>query len=131
VYAAVLGTSEKMKNPSRPANVLKKVRRVSALTLDQYQRQVDGWVQSIGKGYFPPLSQLAQLTEEVGEVARVVNRTYGSQKAKPEDLEKDLGDEMAGVMFALACLANNTGIDLADALERHLAKITQRDKDRF
>ena len=104
---------------------------MSDLTLSDYQKNVDEWIATIGKGYFPPLSMLAQLTEEVGEVARVVNRTYGSQKAKESDLEKDLGDELAGVMFAMVCLANYTKIDLASAFERHLAKITQRDAKRF
>ncbi|HEX2859023.1 MAG TPA: nucleotide pyrophosphohydrolase [Alphaproteobacteria bacterium] len=104
---------------------------MSELSLKQYQKDVDDWIQRIGKGYFPPLSMLAQLTEEVGEVARVVNRTYGSQKAKESDLEKDLGDELAGVMFAMVCLANYTKIDLTAAFERHLEKISVRDKNRF
>jgi NTP pyrophosphatase (non-canonical NTP hydrolase) len=101
------------------------------LEFSEYQRRVDEWIKAIGKGYFPPLSQLAQLTEEVGEVARVVNRVHGSQKAKPEEAKKDLADEMAGVMFALACLANTSGVDLGVAVSAHLAKITVRDKGRF
>jgi NTP pyrophosphatase (non-canonical NTP hydrolase) len=101
------------------------------MELKDYQRRVDEWIQSIGKGYFPPLSILAQMTEETGEVARVVNRTYGSQKAKESDLDKDLGDELGGLLFAITCLANVTKIDLGSAVERHLAKITQRDAKRF
>jgi len=103
----------------------------SNLNFSDYQQQVDAWIKSIGKGYFPPLSQLAQMTEELGEVARVVNRTYGSQKAKESDLGRDLGDELAGLLFAMACLANTTKIDLGDAVTRHLTKITQRDAKRF
>jgi NTP pyrophosphatase (non-canonical NTP hydrolase) len=101
-------------------------------TFRHYQQEVDDWIHNVAKSeYFPPLSILAQLTEEVGEIARVVNRTYGLQKAKESDLEKDLGDEIAGVMFALACLANSTHIDIQTVLRRHLDKITNRDKHRF
>ena len=101
------------------------------MELKDYQQRVDAWILGIGKGYFPPLSMLAQMTEEMGEIARVVNRTYGSQKPKESDKDKDLADELAGMLFAMACLANVADIDLGDALERHLAKISKRDAHRF
>lgn len=101
------------------------------MNLNQYQKLVDKWIKSIGNGYFSELSMLAQLTEELGEVSRVINRTFGQQKAKVEDLNKDLSDELAGMLFAIACLANSTGIDLQKALKQHLKKITKRDQKRF
>ncbi len=101
-----------------------------ALTLTAYQQTVDEWVKAHG-GYFSPLSQLAQMTEELGEISRVVNRTFGEQKFKATEKDKNLADEFAGLMFAIACLANTTGISLEEALQTHLAKITKRDATRF
>ena len=92
---------------------------------------VDDWIKTIGVSYFSELSQLAQLTEEVGEVARVISRTYGEQSFKKSDEDKKLADELADVLFTIICLANNTGVDLTDALNKNLAKKTKRDKKRY
>jgi NTP pyrophosphatase (non-canonical NTP hydrolase) len=102
------------------------------LTLSQAQARVDEWIRSIGVRYFSELTNLAQLTEEVGEVARIISRTYGDQSFKPgEDAGKTterLADELADVLFVVICLANQTGIDLESAFERNLAKKTNRDR---
>ncbi len=100
------------------------------MTIHQAQQEVDQWIKTIGVRYFDPMTNLAQLVEEVGEVARILSRTYGEQSFKSSDPEPDLGDEMADVMFVLICLANQTGIDLTAALEANLAKKTKRDIDR-
>jgi len=100
------------------------------LTLDGAQQQVDRWIRRHGVRYFSELSNLAQLVEEVGEVARVISRRFGDQSAKPSEEPLDLADELADVLFVLVCLANQTGVDLADAFRRNLAKKTARDHDR-
>ena len=100
------------------------------MTLKQAQEQVDVWVKTIGVRYFSELTNTAILMEEVGEVARIMARTYGDQSFKKADLTKDLGDEMADVLFVLICLANQTGIDLTEAFAKNLEKKTSRDKDR-
>ncbi|MDB5048997.1 MAG: Pyrophosphatase [Fibrobacteres bacterium] len=100
------------------------------MTLKEAQSQVDTWVKTVGVRYFSELTNTAILMEEVGEVARIMSRTYGDQSFKKSDLAKDLGDEMADVLFVLICLANQTGIDLTDALEKNLEKKTLRDADR-
>jgi len=102
----------------------------SEITIRQAQQQVDDWIQEIGVRYFSELSNTAQLTEEVGEVARIVNRKYGEQSYKKGETEGDLGDELADVLFVVFCLANQTGIDLTDALKENLKKKTKRDVDR-
>ena len=94
------------------------------------QKKVDNWINEHGVRYFDPLTNMAQLTEEVGEVARIIARRYGEQSEKESDKKKDLGEEMADVLFVLICLANQTGIDLTDAMEKSLEKKTKRDKDR-
>ena len=99
------------------------------LTLQQAQRTVDDWIKSIGVRYFSELTQLAQLTEEVGEVARIVSRTYGEQSFKPSD-KQDLAAELADVLFVVICLANQTGTDLTTAFQKSMAKRTQRDQAR-
>ena len=101
-----------------------------ALTLEQAQKQVDDWIQTYGVRYFSELTNMAQLVEEVGEVARIMARTYGDQSFKKSDLAHDLGDELADVLFVLICIANQTGIDLTQALQQNLDKKTQRDSDR-
>ncbi len=103
---------------------------MSSLTLEQAQEQVDAWIKTVGVRYFSELTNLAQLVEEVGEVARVVSRDYGEQSFKDSDRQVDLGDELADVLFVLICLANQTGVDLTKALERNLAKKTARDRER-
>jgi NTP pyrophosphatase (non-canonical NTP hydrolase) len=102
----------------------------SSLTIAEAQQRVDDWIKTIGVRYFSELTNLAQLVEEVGEVARIISRTYGDQSFKKSDEGKSLGDELADVLFVTICLANQTGIDLTDALERNLAKKTQRDATR-
>ena len=101
-----------------------------SITVAQLQRQVDDWCNSIGVRYFNELTNLAQLMEEVGELARIISRTYGEQSWKDGESAYNLADEMADVMFVLVCLANQTGVDLTAAMERNLAKKTKRDADR-
>jgi NTP pyrophosphatase (non-canonical NTP hydrolase) len=100
------------------------------LGLRQAQQQVDRWIRDYGVRYFAPLTNLAQLMEEVGELARVMNRTYGEQSSKPGEPMGQLEDEFADVLFVLLCLANQTGVDLTTALHANLKKKTQRDRDR-
>lgn len=100
------------------------------MTLKEAQKLVDDWINEYGVRYFNELTNMAQLTEEVGEVARIVARRYGEQSEKESDKKKDLGDEMADVLFVLICLANQTGVDLEGALKRNLQKKTQRDSER-
>ena len=101
------------------------------LTVSEMQREVDCWIKDIGKGYFPPLANMAILTEEVGELARVIVRRYGPQVAKNSDLDRNLEEELADVLWVVACLANQTGVDLTEAFRKTLLKKTQRDRDRF
>lgn len=100
------------------------------MTIKEAQQEVDQWIKTVGVRYFSELTNMAILTEEVGELARIMARTYGDQSFKKSDLNKDLGDEMADVLWILICLANQTGIDLTDALKKNIEKKTNRDKDR-
>lgn len=100
------------------------------MTIEEAQKAVDEWINENGVRYFDELTNLAMLTEEVGEVARIIARRYGEQSEKESDKKKNLGEEMADVLFVLICLANQTGIDLTDALQKSLDKKTKRDKDR-
>ena len=100
------------------------------MTIDQAQKMVDEWINTTGVRYFNELTNMAMLTEEVGEVARIIARKYGEQSFKDSDKEKDLADEFADVLFVLICLANQTGVDLTAALEKNLRKKTSRDKHR-
>lgn len=100
------------------------------MTIEQAQQTVDQWINTTGVRYFNELTNLAMLTEEVGEVARIIARQYGEQSFKPSDRDKVLADELADVLFVVICLANQTGVDLTEALQRNLAKKTQRDADR-
>ncbi|WP_182864893.1 nucleotide pyrophosphohydrolase [Stieleria mannarensis] len=102
----------------------------SSLTLRQAQDDVDRWIQTIGVRYFDELTNLAQLVEEVGEVARILSRTCGEQSYKSTDRPGELADELADVLFVTICLANQSGIDLTEALRANLEKKTSRDKDR-
>lgn len=102
----------------------------SELTVREAQAQVDHWIQTIGVRYFNELTNLAQLVEEVGEVARILSRRCGEQSCKPGEQPGDLADELADVMFVTICLANQSGIDLADALQRNLDKKSKRDATR-
>jgi NTP pyrophosphatase (non-canonical NTP hydrolase) len=94
------------------------------------QKEVDDWIQTVGVRYFNELTNMAQLTEEVGEVARIIARRYGEQSEKESDKAKDLGEELADVLFVVLCLANQTGVDLQESFDRKMDKKTQRDRDR-
>ncbi|MDC1186226.1 nucleotide pyrophosphohydrolase [Crocinitomicaceae bacterium] len=100
------------------------------MEIKEAQNIVDKWIMEIGVRYFNELTNMAMLTEEVGEVARIIARRYGEQSEKESDKNKDLGDEMADVLFVLICLANQTGVDLEEALKKNLEKKTNRDADR-
>jgi NTP pyrophosphatase (non-canonical NTP hydrolase) len=100
------------------------------MTLAEAQQTVDDWIKTNGVRYFNELTNMAILTEEVGEVARIISRQYGEQSFKKSDEGKNLGDELADVLFVLICLANQTGVDLTSALASNLAKKTNRDHDR-
>jgi NTP pyrophosphatase (non-canonical NTP hydrolase) len=104
--------------------------KIKKMTLEEAQQQVDNWIKKVGVRYFNELTNMAMLTEEVGEVARIIARRYGEQSEKASDKEKSLDDELADVLFVLICIANQTGVDLTRALEKNLEKKTQRDKDR-
>lgn len=99
-------------------------------SLSQLQREVDQWIQSIGVRYFSEMTNLAQLVEEVGEVARIISRKYGDQSFKAGEENVQLGDELADVLFVLVCLANQTGVDLGQAMKQNMEKKTCRDIDR-
>ncbi|HET8735615.1 MAG TPA: nucleotide pyrophosphohydrolase [Pricia sp.] len=94
------------------------------------QQEVDNWIKTHGVRYFNELTNMAQLTEEVGEVARIIARRYGEQSEKASDREKDLGEELADVIFVVLCLANQTGVDLQEAFDKKLKLKTERDHDR-
>ncbi len=100
------------------------------MTLNDAQSQVDTWIKTHGVRYFSELTNMTILTEEVGEVARIMARRYGEQSEKESDKDKDLGDEMADVLWVLICLANQTGVNLTEAFQRNMEKKTARDKDR-
>lgn len=101
------------------------------MTIAEAQNVVDNWIKTIGNGYFSELTNMVVLTEEVGELARVIARLYGDQIAKQGDLRKSLGEELADVLWVLLCLANQTGTDLTAALRESLRKKTLRDATRF
>lgn len=100
------------------------------MNIKNAQIQVDEWIKTHGVRYFNELTNMAQLTEEVGEVARIIARRYGEQSEKESDKNKDLGEELADVVFVVLCLANQTGIDLQTAFDRKMEKKTQRDHQR-
>jgi NTP pyrophosphatase (non-canonical NTP hydrolase) len=100
------------------------------MTLKMAQEEVDRWIKTNGVRYFSELTNMAILTEEVGEVARIMARRYGEQSEKESDKSKDLGDELSDVLWVLICLANQTGIDLTQAFQKNLEKKNVRDKDR-
>jgi NTP pyrophosphatase (non-canonical NTP hydrolase) len=100
------------------------------MTIQQAQQNVDGWIKTVGVRYFSELTNMAILTEEVGELARIMARTYGDQSFKKTDEGKNLGDEMADVLWVLLCLANQTGVNLTEALEKNFEKKNVRDTER-
>lgn len=97
---------------------------------DDIQHQVDEWIKTVGVRYFNELTNMAQLTEEVGEVARIIARRYGEQSEKDSDKQKDLGEELADVIFVAVCLANQTGVNLQDAFDKKMIVKTKRDRER-
>ncbi len=100
------------------------------MTIKEAQQTVDRWINTTGVRYFNELTNMAILTEEVGELARIIARKYGEQSFKESDKAYNLADEMADIMFVLICLANQTGVDLTDAMKKNLIKKTRRDSDR-
>lgn len=100
------------------------------MTIQQAQQQVDGWIKTTGVRYFSELTNMAILTEEVGELARIMARKYGDQSFKESDKDRNMADEMADVLWVLLCLANQTGVDLTYALKMNFEKKTNRDKER-
>lgn len=101
------------------------------MEIKEAQKLVDNWIKTTGGGYFSELTNMVVLTEEVGELARVIARVYGDQIAKEGDLRKSLSEELADVLWVVICLANQTGVDLTDALKASLIKKSERDKNRF
>lgn len=104
--------------------------RPEDVSIRAMQRITDEWIRTVGVRYFNELTNFAQLAEEVGEVGRLISRMYGEQSFKESDKDRDLGEELADVLWVLTCLANQTGVDLTEAFEKRLAKKTLRDKDR-
>jgi NTP pyrophosphatase (non-canonical NTP hydrolase) len=100
------------------------------MTINEAQQQVDGWIKTVGVRYFSELTNMTILTEEVGELARIMARTYGDQSFKKTDLNKNLADEMADVLWVLICLANQTGVNLTEAFQKNIEKKTIRDAER-
>jgi NTP pyrophosphatase (non-canonical NTP hydrolase) len=100
------------------------------MTLQQAQQEVDQWIHSYGVRYFSELTNMAILTEEVGELARLMARRYGDQSFKPTETQKEMAEELADVLWVLLCIANQTGVDLTQALQNSIEKKTARDKDR-
>lgn len=100
------------------------------MTINEAQQTVDNWIKTYGIRYFNELTNMALLTEEVGEVARIIARKYGEQSSKNSEADKELADELADVLFVIICLANQTGVNLTAALQENLNKKTQRDSNR-
>lgn len=100
------------------------------MTINDAQKTVDNWIKNVGVRYFNELTNMALLTEEVGELARIIARTYGEQSFKKDEKDIDLGEEIADVLFVLICLANQTGVNLTESLQKSLEKKTKRDKER-
>ena len=100
------------------------------MTINEAQQQVDGWIKTVGVRYFSELTNMTILTEEVGELASIMARTYGDQSFKKTDLNKNLADEMADVLWVLICLANQTGVNLTEAFQKNIEKKTMRDTER-
>ena len=100
------------------------------MTINEAQQKVDGWIKTVGVRYFSELTNMTILTEEVGELARIMARTYGDQSFKKTDLDKNLADEMADVLWVLICLANQTSVNLTEAFQKNIEKKTIRDAER-
>jgi NTP pyrophosphatase (non-canonical NTP hydrolase) len=118
-----------MKTPRIMLNCTDSIKKF-VMTIQEAQQQVDGWIKTVGVRYFSELTNMAILTEEVGELARIMARTYGDQSFKKADLDKNMADEMADVLWVLICLANQTGVDLTEAFQKNIEKKTKRDAER-
>ena len=103
---------------------------MTEITIKEAQEQVDSWIKTVGVRYFSELTNMAILTEEVGEVARIISRTYGDQSFKKSDLNKELGEELADVLFVVICLANQTGVNLTEEFAKGIEKRNKRDARR-
>lgn len=117
--------------PMRLKTILKWNSILENMKISEAQNEADKWIKEIGGGYFSPLTNMALLTEEVGELARIISRTYGEQIAKKGDLNHSLAEELADVLWVTVCLANQTGIDLTEAFREGLRKRYSRDRHRF
>lgn len=106
-------------------------KEMSEKTVREFQTEIDAWIQSVGGGYWSPHANLARIAEEVGELARLVNHMYGPKPKKPTEAQQELAEELADIVFAIICVANSEGIDLAQALDGVLAKVWDRDRDRY
>lgn len=104
---------------------------MSDKSMAQFQTDVHAWIQAVGGGYWSPHENLARIAEEVGELARLINDRYGPKPKKPGEAAQELGEELADIVFAIICLANSEAIDLAESLEAVIAKVWQRDRDRY
>jgi NTP pyrophosphatase (non-canonical NTP hydrolase) len=104
---------------------------MSDKTMQQFQTEVDAWIRSVGGGYWSPHENLARIAEEVGELARLINHLYGPKPKKASEATQELGEELADIVFAIICLANSEEIDLAESLDAVIAKVWQRDRDRY
>jgi NTP pyrophosphatase (non-canonical NTP hydrolase) len=102
-----------------------------ANTIQRFQADIDAWIQAVGGGYWSPHANLARIAEEVGELARLINHAYGPKRKKPAEATQELGEELADILFAVICLANSQGIDLAASLQGVIEKVWHRDKDRY
>jgi phosphoribosyl-ATP pyrophosphohydrolase len=109
---------------------LSKIKSFLFMTINDAQQEVDNWIKTVGIRYFSELTNMAILTEEVGELARIIARKYGDQSFKNNEEQADLGDEMADVLWVLICLANQTGVNLTDAFQKNMEKKSKRDTDR-
>jgi NTP pyrophosphatase (non-canonical NTP hydrolase) len=99
--------------------------------LREFQNDVDAWIQAVGGGYWAPHANLARISEEVGELARLINHLFGPKPKKAEEAAQELGEELADIVFAIICLANSQGIDLEESLAQVIAKVWSRDRDRY
>jgi NTP pyrophosphatase (non-canonical NTP hydrolase) len=104
---------------------------MSDKSMVQFQTDVDAWIQAVGGGYWSPHENLARIAEEVGELARLINHLHGPKPKKASEAAQELGEELADIVFAIICLANSEAIDLAESLEAVIAKVWQRDRDRY
>jgi NTP pyrophosphatase (non-canonical NTP hydrolase) len=128
VYQLFSGGREWVNNKNHAK--LQTVIKNFVMTIQHAQQQVDGWIKTTGVRYFSELTNMAILTEEVGELARIMARKYGDQSFKESDRDRNMADEMADVLWVLLCLANQTGVDLTDALQKNFEKKTKRDAER-